>query len=314
MLDTLVGQRRASLILRRVAVGALRQPLLLVGLTGVGKRTSALLATRGLFCQGTKTATCACGACAQVTQGIHPDMHVVQNEKSIGVDQIRELCAQLVLYPTLAPVHVVLLRNVDRMTAAAGNALLKTLEEPLSCVQFFLTAEQPNLVLPAIRSRCLELPYAKLPKAFIQQAISRWETDPEKALVLANLSDGSVGRAIQLWGSNRLALRDAALQLLRLASENAVGEVFSSIDDLKEDVPRMLPLLETIMQDLVLNPPPQACVHVDRQTEIAALRRKVPVAKWHRLRHLLAEVQDQAVPIHLAFAVKSSLVEALAEG
>jgi hypothetical protein len=49
------------------------------------------------------------------------------------------------------------LDNADRLNASAANAFLKTLEEPKEGRLIWLLAEQPNAMLPTIRSRCLEL-------------------------------------------------------------------------------------------------------------------------------------------------------------
>jgi DNA polymerase-3 subunit delta' len=52
---------------------------------------------------------------------------------------------------------VVLISAADRLNAAAANALLKTLEEPMAGLVFILASEAPARILPTVRSRCVIL-------------------------------------------------------------------------------------------------------------------------------------------------------------
>ena len=65
---------------------------------------------------------------------------------------------------------------VDRLNPAAGNALLKTLEEPPGNALLILITANPGSVLPTILSRCQRLHFAALPEATIASPSARkWD-------------------------------------------------------------------------------------------------------------------------------------------
>lgn len=57
--------------------------------------------------------------------------------------------------PLAAKHKVVLLHRVDRMSQAAANGLLKTLEEPAPFAKLILTTGRVGAILPTVLSRCL---------------------------------------------------------------------------------------------------------------------------------------------------------------
>ena len=72
------------------------------------------------------------------------------------VEQIRQMAADAYVLPNEAARKVYILDEADKMNPAAQNAALKTLEEPPAGVIFLLCVENPALLLPTVRSRCVE--------------------------------------------------------------------------------------------------------------------------------------------------------------
>lgn len=60
--------------------------------------------------------------------------------------------------PLMSKRKVVVIDQAERMTEAAANALLKTLEEPGAHAKLILTTSQIGALKPTIRSRCLCIP------------------------------------------------------------------------------------------------------------------------------------------------------------
>jgi DNA polymerase-3 subunit delta' len=122
----------------------------------------------------------------------HPDMLVVEaleGKRDIGVDQIRELStwAQQTSHGALG--RVVVIRQLERLNAAAANSLLKTLEEPPAGVRFLLTASRSGKLLPTLLSRCqrlnLPIPSQQLAMQWLQTQVSSVsESDCQLALQL----------------------------------------------------------------------------------------------------------------------------------
>lgn len=74
--------------------------------------------------------------------------------ESIGVSQVREFQKQLILKPYQSDLLVGVIREADRLTVEAQNALLKTLEEPSGHVRIVCLAQNPLQLLPTLQSRC----------------------------------------------------------------------------------------------------------------------------------------------------------------
>lgn len=96
-----------------------------------------------------------CHACRLVQAGTHSDLHVLNSDtRSIGVDSIRQLSQVLSESPRLGRAKVAIINDAEKMTEAAANALLKTLEEPAGQATLMLVSAYPERLLPTIRSRC----------------------------------------------------------------------------------------------------------------------------------------------------------------
>ena len=84
----------------------------------------------------------------------------VRNRPEIRIDAIRTLGDFALTGARRSGLKLILISAADRLNAAAANALLKTLEEPMSGVIFILASEAPARILPTVRSRCITFPLA----------------------------------------------------------------------------------------------------------------------------------------------------------
>ena len=94
----------------------------------------------------------------------HPDLIVIKGDHSIGIDQIRELKSKLALKPYQSLVKIALIAQAEKLTLAAQNSFLKTLEEPPARSLIVLETANPNLLLPTIVSRCQIIKLGSLPQ------------------------------------------------------------------------------------------------------------------------------------------------------
>jgi DNA polymerase-3 subunit delta' len=316
MLKDVREQDEGVRFLRRVVEQRLTSPLLLVGDEGVGRRYSVLQATKEMFCTGSRENNCDCLDCVQVNQNMHPDLVtlVPEGDKDIGVDAIRSLIAMADVCPTTTTHRVVVIDGADRLTTAAANALLKTLEEPPLTTRFFLLAESAERVIPTIRSRCGLVSYHALSEAMVLSVLQQFEPDGAKALVFARLGEGSVGRAVRYWGSGRLVLRDKTFSLIRLALERDLAGLFSAIDSVEKELPQVLLFLSHLLHDmLMVQTDHTRLVNVDMSEEIAATSARVSASVWHAFMgnlHAL-RVQARATKLFLSFHVKTLFTQAL---
>ena len=130
-----------------------------------GLNTARRIAAAAVCSDSLKRPCGVCRNCRKAEQGIHPDITVVERfvddkgrqKKEIVVDQIRELSVDACVLPNEAEGKAYIICDADLMNQSAQNAALKLLEEPPKGVVFILCAANTRLLLPTVRSRCVEI-------------------------------------------------------------------------------------------------------------------------------------------------------------
>jgi len=156
--DRFVGQSHVRSALRHaVRDEKLGHAYLFSGPRGTGKTTTARLLAKALNCLdiGADGEPCGtCENCVAIAQGRFLDLFELDAASNNSVDNIRDLTESVHLgLGSSARTKVYIIDEVHMLSAAASNALLKTLEEPPSHVVFVLATTNPEKVLPTIRSR-----------------------------------------------------------------------------------------------------------------------------------------------------------------
>lgn len=170
------------------------------GAKGLGKKNIALELASALVCYGNNERPCRkCSSCIKVASGNYPDIKIIEEDKTIGIDTIRGLIGEMQLKSHEGRHKVCIICDADKMNTEAQNALLKTLEEPpLYAVLVLLTAKGESL-LPTIVSRCQVMNlYPVNPETIKHYLIKNRGVDEEQAHMLAVFSGGVVGRAVEL--------------------------------------------------------------------------------------------------------------------
>jgi DNA polymerase-3 subunit delta' len=116
----------------------------------------------------------ACRSCRRVLTGLHPDFFSVEPEGvQIRVDRVREALAFGAGRPYESPRRVARIARAEMLGNEAGNALLKSLEEPGSRFRWILTTTRPDSLLATIRSRCTP---ATLPAPASAERLGLWQS------------------------------------------------------------------------------------------------------------------------------------------
>lgn len=224
----MIGHEWAVNLLRKhVAAGQVRHAYLFTGPDAVGKRTLAFRFAQALNCENSVEPGEPCGECraCRLTQDqVYPDLHIVEAEHVGGVlkvDQVRQLLRQLSLTPYEGRWRVGVFLRFQEANDSAANALLKTLEEPAPKVVLLLTARSAEALLPTIVSRCEVIPLRTLASSELARALEGRGEKAERAELLAGLSSGRPGRALQVAQEpkileKRLEIIDEFLSLLRM--------------------------------------------------------------------------------------------------
>lgn len=163
-------------ISRQIRHNKLPHALLLSGVKGSGYEELASWLINVLLCQQchreptqkktdnlehTNSILKPCGQCKRCklfVSGNYPDHLTLSTDKTtIGVDEVRNLSRFFEKTAHIGKVKTALVIQADRMTSAAANALLKTLEEPTSNSYIILTTDRAETFLPTIISRCQQV-------------------------------------------------------------------------------------------------------------------------------------------------------------
>ncbi len=238
----IIGQDRAVDALRAaVRRGALHHAYLLAGPEGVGKGMVARLLAQAANCEREDGDACGvCPSCRKIARGVHPDVLVVERERDMAragrwepkggrtpsrdivVDQVRELVdRRLSLRRFEGRRRFVLIDPADAMNPQAQNAILKTLEEPPPDTTLVLVSSSADGLLPTVRSRCLRLPFAPLPDAFLAERLAAAGRSPEVARLATTLAAGSLGKALALDEDAMEGRRVAVLEAAALSADDA---------------------------------------------------------------------------------------------
>jgi DNA polymerase III subunit delta' len=251
----IVGHERNIAVLQRIlASHKLAHAYLFAGIDGCGKKKTALAFIGAAFCKATETCG-SCPSCRKMAANSHPDLHLLEPDGAfIKIDQVRELQRELSYRPYEAPRKACIIDGADRLNPAAGNALLKTLEEPPGNALIILLATSIDNVLPTIRSRCQGLFFQGIPEQMIRDYLGRQGVAAETAQVSAALADGSLAKALDLSSADFMAERTTLLSsvsgvtLTRIADLFAIAEKF---DKDRESAIQSMDLLLSFWRDLL---------------------------------------------------------------
>ena len=168
--DDLVGQAHVSRTLKNaVAQNRLAHAYLFVGPRGIGKTSTARILAKALNCEKGPTVDPdgTCDNCKEIAAGNSLDVLEIDGASNNGVEQVRELRENVRYAPSKSRYKIYIIDEVHMLTAAAFNALLKTLEEPPPHVKFIFATTEPQKVLPTIVSRCQRFDLHRIPAKLI---------------------------------------------------------------------------------------------------------------------------------------------------
>lgn len=306
-----------SLLQNSLAAGRLPHALLFAGPSQVGKTTLALALASALNCLADERPCGQCRSCRKIAHGTHPDVRVVEAEAGkdgrqgiLKIDQVRDMQRQASLAPMEGRYKIFLLRDLELANLPAANALLKTLEEPPPQVILLLTSARPHALLPTIMSRCQIIQLRPLPVDAVASALrQRWNADEERADLLARLSAGRLGWAVQsLTDEAAWEQRSRLLaEIQGLTGQGRVGRL-AYAETLSRSADVILPTLaswSSWWRDILLIQ--QGCKSfIDNIDQFAFLEQQARSFAPDQVRSFLARLQ--AAPVQLSQNVNTRLL------
>ncbi len=206
--DDLVGQEHIVRTLRNaVERDRVAHAYLFCGPRGTGKTTTARLLAKAVNCldPDPRARPCnRCAACVAITTGATTDVIEIDAASNRGIDDIRDLRERVKYAPTQLRSKFYIIDEAHQITGAAGNAFLKTLEEPPAHTKFVLATTDPEDLLATIVSRCQRFDFRRiaLPAAISRlrtvAAAERIEVDDDALAAIARAGTGSLRDSLGL--------------------------------------------------------------------------------------------------------------------
>jgi DNA polymerase III subunit delta' len=194
----------------------------------------------------------------------HPDVLVIPPDPPqlmIKLGQVRQVIHNAYYRPPTQARRSFSIFTTAAFMKEAANSLLKVLEEPPPATSIILLTENPQELLPTIRSRAVLHRLGALPAEEIETllALRRPELKAQDRKLVARLSEGAIGRALTLDLGTYLAGRQDALIILRTALRDPdystlfrATETYRAGADGQEKTVNLLRALGSLVEDLLL--------------------------------------------------------------
>jgi DNA polymerase-3 subunit gamma/tau len=189
----------------------LPQAVLLHGIRGTGKTSTARILARSLNCTGTDglgdmtISPCGvCKSCKAIDDDSHVDVIEIDAASHTGVDDVREIIDSVRYKAVIGRYKIFIIDEVHMLSKSAFNALLKTLEEPPSHVLFIFATTEINKIPATILSRCARFDLKRVDSKtliehirFVSQS-EGYDIENDACALLVRSADGSVRDSLTL--------------------------------------------------------------------------------------------------------------------
>jgi len=310
-----------------IAAQRFPQALILSGPRGSGKYTLALMLARAVNCLNppqTDGLPDFCGKCANCTRigesadldtkvaeaieareqlrdvdkkdtriliQTHPDVMIIPPDPPqllIKLGQVRQVIHAAYYRPPNDARRAFYIFTTSAFMKEAANSLLKVLEEPPEGTSLVLLTENPQELLPTIRSRAMVHRLGALPISELESLLAERRSDlrPQEQALVARLAGGAIGRALRLDLKAWLESRQDALIILHSAlREPDYSQLFHATEsyragaDGQEKTIALLRALGSLLEDLllVIAGTPQLIRNIDLEMELSRMAKGLSI-------------------------------------
>lgn len=229
---------------------------LFAGSKGIGKATFARYLAASLFCSNANKPCGTCDACQRVFTGNEPDVTEIlsTDDKIIPIDRIREAITTISQHSFGNGPRVVIIEPFEKLTPAAQNCLLKSLEEPPADVIFFLLSHEPSALLGTIASRCSIIKLTPWPDEMICQTMLKMGFEANRIEAALPRASGNIGQAIATLqnAGGESELQSLIGQALSARGDADVVTLSTKLKDDRDGAERALTALEQSIHQALL--------------------------------------------------------------
>lgn len=252
--DALIGQEALVRTLGNAfAMDRIAHAIMLTGVRGVGKTTTARIVAKALNCVGKDGALTAptiapcgvCSFCVEIAESRQVDVLEMDAASRTGIDDIREIVDGVRYAPASARYKVYIVDEVHMLSKQAFNGLLKTLEEPPPHAKFIFATTEIRKVPVTVLSRCQRFDLRRVSHADLSANLQMicgaeaYAIEPEALNHLARAAQGSVRDAQSLLdqamahaageGAEKIIRAEPVRIMLGLADRTRILDLFESV-------------------------------------------------------------------------------------
>lgn len=241
--DDLLGQDHVTRTLRNaVRTGRVAHAYLFTGPRGTGKTSTARILAKAVNCLNpVEGSPCnECSQCVATNEGRALDVIEIDAASNTGVDNVRDLRERVAYAAGEGQYKVYIVDEVHRLSGAAFDAFLKTLEEPPAHVIFVFASTEPQKVPATITSRCQRFDFRRIPTLTAEERVLQVAGEegipltPEAASLIALHANGSLRDAlgvldqVSAYTQGQIGAEDVR-HALGLAAPQLVGELTDAL-------------------------------------------------------------------------------------
>ena len=303
----LLGHTAAEATMAEAArAGRLHHAWLITGPDGIGKATLAFRFARRLLAGMPETNDLALDPAhpvfRRVAASAHADLLTIalayddkrkRMKTQIAVDDVRRIGGFMALTPAEGGWRIAIVDGAESLNPASANALLKILEEPPQRAILLLVCSSPGSLLPTIRSRCRRLALSPLDDAAMARALATYlpNMDADQRSRLADLAEGSPGRALQLADAEGLSVAKLVDGVLADLPNVAPSRGYVVADALSRSDTGFSTFMDILRSAITAATRAAARGRADPDQErLAGL---LPLGAWAELWHTLTALQDE---------------------
>lgn len=205
--DKLIGQEHiVKTLINQIESGKIGHAYLFCGTRGTGKTSTARMFARAINClHPVNGSPCGeCEVCRALEESSSLDVLEIDAASNNGVNEIRDLREKIAYPPVSCRYKVYIIDEVHMLTAAAFNALLKTLEEPPEHAVFILATTESHKLPATILSRCMRFDFKLVSAERLAKLIGEIFDDmgrkytKEALMLIAKAGEGSIRDALSI--------------------------------------------------------------------------------------------------------------------